>query len=72
MGVIKSNLRSNLTTDEFSMISYYIDRADEAYDSGNGSMLRAILEDAKNVLKANRAFEAVSKIDYLYAGLLLN
>lgn len=72
MGVIKSNLQNNLTTDEFSMVAYYVDRADEAYECGEKHMVGAILKDAADVLSASKAYEAAKKVDSLYAELLLN
>ena len=72
MAIIKSNLQNNLTTDEFSMVAYYVDRADEAYDCGEGHMVEAILKDAADVLSASKAYEAAKKVDCLYAELLLN
>ena len=45
-----------------SMISYYIERAGETYDSNNYSMTRAILEDAFAVLIVNFGYSAANKV----------
>ena len=60
--VVVDELKKELTADEYDMVSYYIERAGEAYDANNYSMTRAILEDAFAVLIVNSGYNSASKL----------
>jgi len=60
--VVVDELKKELTADEYDMISYYIERAVEAYDTNNYSMTRAILEDAFKVLVVNCGYSTAYKL----------
>ncbi|MBR1884478.1 MAG: hypothetical protein IJ809_06095 [Clostridia bacterium] len=57
-------LENKLTGSEWSMVSYYISKAQEYYDNEKYSDARNSLEDAVAVAKANGEYNAANKIQY--------
>ena len=57
-------LENKLTSDEWSLCSYYVLKAQDAYNEGRDSAARESLEDAVAVCKAKEEYNAAGKIQY--------
>lgn len=57
-------LENKLTGSEWSMVSYYICKAQDYYDNEKYSDARNSLEDAVAVAKSNGEYNAANKIQY--------
>ena len=61
---IAAELERKLSGSEFSLVSYYIYKASEAYDAERYSVAREALLDAIAVAKAEGEYNAAGKIQY--------
>lgn len=59
-----TELQRKLTWDEYSMVSYYIEKATEAYKAERYSVAREALEDAVAIAKSKGEYNAANKIQY--------
>ena len=58
------DLQNKLTSSEWSLVSYYIYKADDLGKNGNDSAAKESLYDAIAVAKANNELNAAGKIQY--------
>ena len=61
---IARELERKLTGEEYNLVSYYIEKASEAYDDERYSVARSSLEDAVAVLKSKGEYNAAGKVQY--------
>lgn len=61
---LASTLYNKLTSSEWQLVSYYINKADSLGKDDNDSKAREALQDAVAVAKANGEFNAAYKIEY--------
>lgn len=61
---IAAELMNKLTDQEYSLVSYYINKASEAYDSERYSIARSSLEDAVAILISKEEYNAAGKVRY--------